>query len=544
MKRAVCVALVCLVLAPLGLGAQPNEPADRPKIGIAFSGGGALGCAHLGVLEVLEEMRVPIDYIAGTSMGSIVGGLYAAGLSTDEMRDALVSTDWSDAFRDKPAREDLSFRRKQEDQRYLLNLELGIGRGGLRVPSGLISGQKLFFLLRKFALPVSGIDDFDDLPIPFRAVATDIETGEVVVLEDGDLARAMRASMAIPGAFAAVDLDGRRLVDGGVVNNLPIDIVRAMGADIVIAIDLGTPISERGEIQSFVQILGQTTSMITRSNVRRQLPDADLVLNPYVRDFGILEFESATAIIEKGVEEARAHVVDLEPYALDEASYAAHRAARPTPPPLPTTVDFIEYRGNERVDSRIIDAQLDVRPGDPLDLDTVAEDLGRVYGLGDFEAVEVSLATRATAEGEVEYGLIIDIREKDWGPTYLHGGLSLTSDFEGEGFDFGLLVNVNRTRLNARGGEWRNDLLVGQRRRLVSELYQPLDFNGRFFVAPSIDILRDRVGLFEGGEEISKLDLESNILRLDVGYQAGRFGEFRLGLYRGTAEAAVDIGRE
>ncbi|MEM8933740.1 MAG: patatin-like phospholipase family protein, partial [Acidobacteriota bacterium] len=220
MPRRWLVALL-LVLYPFGVAAESTP--ERPKIGLALSGGGAKGCAHVGVLRVLEELQIPVDYIAGTSMGSIVGGLYASGMTVDELETMLVSVDWSDAFQDAPRREDLSFRRKEDDQRYLFDLELGLREGRLVWPTGLIGGQKLFYLLRTLTLPASGIDDFDRLPIPFRAVATDIETGEMVVLDHGDLARALRASMAIPGAFAAVDLDGRRLVDGGVVNNLPVD---------------------------------------------------------------------------------------------------------------------------------------------------------------------------------------------------------------------------------------------------------------------------------------------------------------------------------
>ncbi|MEM8961478.1 MAG: patatin-like phospholipase family protein, partial [Acidobacteriota bacterium] len=467
------LVLVVCVLAP-GLAAASEPPEDRPKIGLALSGGGAKGCAHVGVIEVLEEMNIPIDYVAGTSMGSIVGGLYASGMTVDEMKDALLSVDWTDAFNDQPNRKDLSFRRKEDDARYLFDFQLGLRRGKVLWPTGLISGQKLFFILRSLTLPVSSIDDFDELPVPFRAVATDIESGEMVVLDKGDLARALRASMALPGIFSSVDLDGRRLVDGGVVNNLPIDIVRAMGADIVIAVDLSPdkPVKASG----MVQILGQTTGMITRSNVRQRLPDADLVLEPAVEPFGLLAFEETEAIIEAGAAVTRANADALRPYAVDEASFRAHLAARPIPPDPPATLDYVQFRGAERVDDRIILAQMKSRPGDPLDLDAVAADIGRIFGLGDFSAVDASLVSGEGPNGEIEHSLVIDLKEKEWGPNYLQAGLQLESDFEGDGFSLGILTNLTMTHLNARGAEWRTDFQLGRTRFLLSEFYQPLDF--------------------------------------------------------------------
>ncbi|MEM8933227.1 MAG: BamA/TamA family outer membrane protein, partial [Acidobacteriota bacterium] len=316
----------------------------------------------------------------------------------------------------------------------------------------------------------------------------------------------------------------------------------AMGADIVIAVDLGTPIAERGEMQSMVQIVSQTTGMITRSNVRLRLPDADLVLNPPVQEYGVMEFEQAAAIIQAGLVEARAHAEDLKAHAIAADDFAAHTAARPAPPPVPTTLEFVTFRGNERVDDRIIEARLDLQPGQPLDLTAIEANLGRLFGLGDFSAVEMALETRTADDGMIEHGVVLDLVEKDWGPNYLRGGLTLESGFEGEGLDFGLLVNLTMTHLNARAGEWRNDLRVGRQQLLLSELYQPLDFGGRFFVAPSLRLLQTRVGFFEDGVETSELDVEQDVAQVDFGFQGKHYGEIRIGVFRGLLDFEVGVG--
>jgi NTE family protein len=332
-----------------------GTPTTRPKIGIAFSGGGAKGSAHIGVLKVLEEMHIPVDYAAGTSMGAIIGGLYASGLSPAELEDIMLEIDWADALIDRPSRHQLQFRRKNDDLHYISDLELGIGGDGLKYPLGLRSGQNINYLLTIITLPVRSVHDFDDLPIPFRAVATDIATGTPVVLDHGDLARAMRASMAIPTAFSPVELDGKLLVDGGVSNNIPVDVVRAMGADIVIAIDIGAPLLQAQQVRrSFLTILDQTLGLTTRGNMAARLEDADLVLTPEVGGFGTLDFGKVREIVDLGEAEARNRTSDLARLSIPEEEYAAWRAShKREPDPIPT-IREVRVEGNSRVDTRII----------------------------------------------------------------------------------------------------------------------------------------------------------------------------------------------
>ena len=236
-----------------------------------LSGGGARGAAHVGVLKVLEDLRVPVDAIAGTSMGAVVGGLYASGLDARQIEKLMTSLNWRDAFRDRPAREDLDLRRKQEDEEFLVKFPLGLRDGRVVLPRGLIQGQRLTETLRRLTLPVARLSNFDDLPTPFRAVATDLETGEAVIMGSGDLTTAMRASLSAPGVFAPVERDGRLLVDGGIADNVPVDIARAMGVDIVIVVDVGFPLLPREQLTSIPVISNQMLAILIRRNAQAQL---------------------------------------------------------------------------------------------------------------------------------------------------------------------------------------------------------------------------------------------------------------------------------
>jgi NTE family protein len=524
-------AAAILALVSASAFAAVDPAATRPKIGIAFSGGGAKGCAHVGVLRVLEELGVPVDYAAGTSMGSIIGGLYAAGRTPDELERLMLEIDWADALTDKPGREQLAFRRKDDDLRYLPDIELGLGRGGLRWPTGLRSGQKLNFLLRHLTLPVRTVNDFDQLPIPFRAVATDIGNGQMVVLDRGDLARALRASMAIPTVFSAVEYEGRLLVDGGVTNNVPVDVVRAMGADVVIAIDIGSPLTGEEEVgRSYLKILGQTLGLITRANMAPRLASADVVIVPDVASYGTLEFDAAREIVARGEAEARKLAELLRPYALSPEEYRAWRAARRRPEdPLPTLSE-VRVAGNRRVDSRALEPAVRARPGASFSAETTSDDLDRLFGFGDFESVDVEISDGADGSQ-----LVYRVHEKSWGPTYLRLGVGFVADFEGSN-DLALRAAVNRTRLNALGGEWRTEAQLGSDRRLETELHQPLSFRGGWFVEPAAAYRRRIVPIFEDGERLAELDLTSLASSLDFGYAFGRYGEVRLGLERGWIE--------
>jgi len=278
-KVLVFVTLVAALFAGSALRAED----ERPSIGLVLGGGGARGIAHIGVLKELERLRIPIDAIAGTSMGAVVGGLYATGLTADELEQIVLSLDWSQALSDTPQRKNLSFRRKQDDVRYPIGLELGVRGRKIILPRGLVQGQNLDPLLRRLTADVSQVHDFSDLPIPFRAVATNLETGDRHVMASGDLARSIRASMSVPGLIAPTSLDGKLLADGGAVANLPVDVVRDMDVDIIIAVDVEFPLYGPNELESAPAITEQILTILTRKETVRQietLHEDDILIRP------------------------------------------------------------------------------------------------------------------------------------------------------------------------------------------------------------------------------------------------------------------------
>lgn len=517
----------------------PGTDRRRPKIGLALSGGGARGAAHVGVIKVLEELQVPIDYIAGTSMGAIVGGLYASGMSVAELETTMATLDWADAFRDQIEREERSFRRKRDDDLYLVKQAAGFNAGKISLPTGIIAGQKVDLLLRSLTLRVSDVGDFDDLTFPFRAVAADIVTGEAVVLESGDLAMAMRASMNIPAIFALTEIDGRLLVDGGVANNLPIDVVRQMGADVVIAVDISTPLQEREELDSVLAITEQLTGILSRRNTEAQietLSDDDLLILPDLGDITTQAFERAAEAIPIGVEAARQHSSELQRLALtteqyDEYLASHHRRVADLP-----VIDFVRIENNSRLGDEVLTAGLNIPIGQPLDVQALEEDIGKIYGWQLFQNIRYEIV-----EDGGETGLVLRVDERSWGPNYLQFGISIADSFDGDNF-FNLGIAYTRTGMNALGGELRMGVQIGQEPFLVGEFYQPLGARSRYFIHPQVRFRRRNVNVFDAGNILSELRVSESGLELAAGRNLGTWGEVRLGLRRFTGEVEVRVG--
>lgn len=551
---AVVVLLLVPVLlgaSPVGLHAQPAEsggdpPEPRLRIALALSGGGALGMAHVGVLSVLEELRVPVDCLAGTSMGALVGGFYATGIPAAGLHGLIETQQWADVFSDRSEYRDLPFRRKQDESRYLVDLQLGLSREGVSLPSGLVTGQDLFFLLQRYTLPVVEIDDFSQLPIPFVTIGTDLETGEAVLLTRGDLATAIRASMSIPGLFSPVDLDGRLLVDGGVANNLPVEEARRLcDADIVIAVDVTEPLANRQELTTQMKVSAQTLAFLTRREVDRQLQDAQIVIRPDVEQYGVFSFQDALAIVAAGVEAAQAQLETLAPLSLSEADYVAHRAGQQRPPPPRIVPSEIRFVGSQRIDERTLRQQVLTRTDQPLDLDILREDLGRLYNLNEFQRVTFRLEDGPRPGDVLAPGarpvLVFELEDRELGTTYLQFGVAMSSDLRGE-TGVTALVNATRTWLNQYGAEWRSDLRVGEIHGLFSELYQPLSYGGHLFVVPWIDISQQLEPIFDGSQRVAEYDVERYFTGFAAGLRLGRVGELRAGVVRGKAKAEAATG--
>jgi NTE family protein len=512
----------------------------RPKIGLVLSGGGARGAAHIGVIKVLEEMRVPIDCIAGSSMGSIIGGLYASGLSVAEIEKTLTGVDWADAFLDDIPREERSFRRKRDDDLYLLKAKAGLKDGALSLPTGVLQGQKIDLLFKGLTVAVEGTHDFDRLRIPFRAVATDIVTGKEVVLDRGDLALAMRASMSVPAVFAPVEIDGRLLVDGGVSNNLPMDVARKMGADILIVVDISTPMSSRDELKNALAITNQLTNILTRSNTEAQLATLakqDILLVPDLEGISSSDFARAAEAIPRGIASADGRREDLARLALGEDAYQASLAELPAGDPAKPVVEFVRLDNRSRISDELLRTRIRVRLGEPLDTAALEADIAKIYGLELFENIRYEIV-----EEEGHKGVVLHIQERRWGPNYLQLGLSSTNNFRGHStLNFGLAYT--RTAINSLAGEWRTAVQIGQDPSASTELYQPLDVDSRYFVNPALYYQTTNSSRFVNGNRQAEYRTARYGAVLAGGRELGAWGEARLGYNWSRGESEVLIGR-
>lgn len=537
--------VVTLGLAlPTASQAQAQEaaavaPADRPRprIGLVLSGGGARGGAHIGVLKVLEELRVPVDVIVGTSAGAIVGAAYASGLPLPAIELEMKALNTAALFRDM-ARPEMPYRRKADDAANYLGPEFGIHRDGLALPKGAVAGVSLEAVMRRLTRRQSSTD-FDRLPIPFRAVATDLATGDMIVLARGSLATAIRASMAIPGAVNPVEVDGRLLVDGGLTRNLPVDVARRMGADLIIAVNVGTPLLKREQITSILSVSEQMIGILTQVNVTQSLkelhPD-DILITPQLDGLTSADFERLSEAALAGESAARAAAPRLASLGLGEADYVAAMLSRfPGDRARPVRIDEVRVTGTRRVNPEVVLSAMETQPGQPFDPAVIDADLKRIYGRGDFEGVNYSLVE----EGRRTV-LVTEVTEKSWGPNYLRFGLGLSSDFKGNSY-FNLLATHRWTWMNRLGAQWRNDAQIGRTDLLRSEWYQPLTDRQRVFVAARAEYVRDPFDVFDiEGRRLVRLRRVSYGIGLDLGTPFGTAGEARIGLHRGRVKLVED----
>ena len=479
MRHLRVALLVALIASPaFGQPATEKSPA-RPRLGLVLSGGGARGAAHVGVLKVLEEIHVPVDLIAGASMGSIVGGLYATGMSPQEMEDALATMDWDGAFNDSVPRKEMPFRRKFDESSFLTKLTVGIQDGHVAMPTGLVEGQKLNFILRQLTLPSALVDDFDKLSIPFRATVTDVASGEGIVLSRGNVADAMRASMAFPGLFAPVELEGRLLVDGGVAENFPVKSARKAGAEVLVAVNIGTPPKGKETLTSLTKIINQVTSAATARNVKEAkeaIGPQDVFIEPDLGDISFIDFKRVRDAVAAGEKAARAQIEELKKFSVPEAEYRAWRERTRRKPYKPFEISSIELVNPSPVSNEIILSHMKTKPG-PLDMKLLEEDLSSINSIGEFDLIDFRIVPRDA--GNV---LQIVIKDRAWGRTSARFGINLNSDFKGNN-GFELLASVTRTSVNRLGAEWRVVAGVGEITTIAGEFFQPVKVASPFFVS-------------------------------------------------------------
>jgi len=472
-----------LTCALLGI-ASSLHAAERPKTCLVLGGGGARGAAHIGVLKVLEREHVPIDCVVGTSMGAIVGGLYAAGYRADDIEKILRGIDWKEAMSDDPSRSDRSMRAKDDDLRFLGGVQFGIKKTGIAFPQGLIEGQNLDLLLRRLFLPVWRIDDFDQLPIPFRAVAADIVSGDKVVFSHGDLAAAVRASMSIPGAFAPMRVDNRLLVDGGMVDNVPIDEARRMGAQRLIVVDVGSGMEPAKNLDSPMAIARQMLVAVLKRESDAQLATLDsddVLITPQLDTIASQDFARTVEAMDDGEKAALALHQRLDRFGVPPADYAQWQQQRPPSQAGKPTIAFVDVPSDGSRTAEYVAHRMSGNIGKLLDAQQVEQDVTAAYGDGRYQTIGWQVEQR-----DDQTGLRVIPQDKSWGPNFLRSSLRLSDDFAGNS-SYQLLTELSMTGLNSRGGEARARLGLGRLSNAHVEFFQPWGTKGQYSVAPYID---------------------------------------------------------
>jgi NTE family protein len=519
---------------------QSTSSASRPKIGLALSGGGARGMAHVGVLKALEKLRVPIDYIAGTSMGSIVGGLYASGVTVEELhRAAIEGINWQGILSTSEDLETLSYREKQNRRRFLLNLEMGIGRGQITVPSGWIGGHTLFLELKRFTNGIQ-TDDFSQLPIPFKAVATDLKTAKPYLIEKGDLALALRASMAVPFIFSPVEMDGHVLVDGGILENLPVNAVKEMGAEIIIAINVSAPLSEIESGSSFFQISRQSIDAALIQNTRQALEHADIVITPELEGHSSTNFTDGEKLITQGYEAVKKKKILFQNLSLSPEAYAQYRARIQARIPERTHTlkpDFVKFDGYQRTNPKILTKTVGNLVKQQVSIEEIERVTKRLMSFNDFEHVTYDIESNELGET----GLIFNIREKAWGPDYFRFGINAATTLEGKA-NVNVLVRHEKLNINSLGAEWINELEFGTGFTFLTEFYQPLDYSRDYFIAPYAQFQRQFNDVFREQTAIAEYDIKRLQFGINVGKNFSNIAVLRMGLRSSTEEARVRVG--
>jgi NTE family protein len=520
--------------------AQAAEPVGRPRIGLVLGGGGARGAAHIGVLEVLEKLHIPVDCVAGTSMGALVAGAYAAGMSPEVMRRELSKADWKDMFVDNPDFSEMSYRNKVTLRSYLPGSETGISANGAKYQPGVVAGQKIKLFFNQLVRANQGERYIEDLPLPLSIIATDIGNGDRVVFRDGSLTKAMRASMSVPGLLAPVDHQGRKLVDGGLVDNVPISEVKARcNADVVIAVNVGSPLLKAESVGSLLTVSAQMVNILTEQNVTRSLTlltPKDVYIKPDLDGISAGDFPRHEETADRGRVAAEAMIPSLQHLSQPEAVYLAWWKGIEVTSRVSPRIDEIEIAGQGLVNPAIVERHLHTKPGDKIRPADINRDLLRMYGDGYYESVDYALLTQR--ERNI---LRVTPMEKSWGPDYLRFALNLEANTT-QGATFGLRAAYHKTWLNRLGAELITNVDIGNTNRLAVNFYQPLDAAQRFFVDANAGVQQGRIKLFQDNKQIAQYKDYQTALGVSVGANVGLLGQVRVGWLERYRDATLEIG--
>ncbi|MGI2141942.1 patatin-like phospholipase family protein [Shewanella baltica] len=525
MRQLLASIILCLCMTP-------SMAADRLKIGVVLSGGGAKGAAHVGVLKILEEHNIPVDYIAGTSIGAYVAGMYSLGYSASEVEAIMMGVDWDSGYSDTIPRNILSYRDKQLRDRYNIPLNIGYNEGQVRAPSGLLRGQTMSQLLRQSTDLVQQFGNFDDLAIPYRAVATDLETSLPVVISHGSMVKAMQASATVPGALQPAQIDGKLLVDGGIANNMPVDVVKAMGADIIIAVDIGSPLVKKDKLDSTIAVLDQLSNFLTNASTEKQkllLTDKDVLIRPAIDALSTTDFTIMPLALTLGKEAANGQLDKLSSMSVSPEEYAAYVEAKKAKGKLLMadvrhSVNEIVFDNQSKVSLNLLTETLNIKPGQAVSKDELNEALKRIYSLNKFERVDAEFV-----EGEDGRVLTVTTKAKSWGPNYFQLGFNWEDDFNSESsISFDMAYTM--TDLTFNGGEWRNEIKLGMEKLFATEFYQPLDRDQQFFSRARYQYDTRNWDLYDNNNRLLTFDKKTHTIELGIGYNYTSQGTIELGL--------------
>ncbi|MCU8045247.1 MULTISPECIES: patatin-like phospholipase family protein [unclassified Shewanella] len=536
MRQLLASIILCLCVTP-------SLAAERLKIGVVLSGGGAKGAAHVGVLKILEEHNIPVDYIAGTSIGAYVAGMYSLGYSASEVEAIMMGVNWDSGYSDTIPRNILSYRDKQLRDRYNIPLNIGYNEGQVRAPSGLLRGQTMSQLLRQSTDLVQQFGHFDDLAIPYRAVATDLETSLPVVISHGSMVKAMQASATVPGALQPAQIEGKLLVDGGIANNMPVDVVKAMGADIIIAVDIGSPLVKKDKLDSTIAVLDQLSNFLTNASTEKQkqlLTDKDVLIRPAIDALSTTDFTIMPLALTLGKEAANGQLYKLSSMSVSPEEYAAYVEAKKAKGKLLMAdvrhpINEIVFENQSKVSLNLLTETLDIKPGQAVSKDELNEALKRIYSLNKFERVDAEFV-----EGEDGRILTVTTKAKSWGPNYFQLGFNWEDDFNSESaISFDMAYTM--TDLTFNGGEWRNEVKLGIEKLFATEFYQPLDRDQQFFSRARYQYDTRDWDLYNNNSRILTFDKKTHTIELGIGYNYTLQGMIELGLVAEKGSIVNDV---
>jgi len=516
---------------------------SRPKIGLVLSGGGAKGAAHIGVLKVIEQNKIPIDYVVGTSIGAYVGGLYALGYSVDDIEHIMLNIPWDDSYSDLVSRSLLSFERKELRDLYNIPIRLGITDGEIKSSNGLLLGQSAANLLKLSTDVVPTFEHFDHLAIPYRAIASDLATAKMVVIDKGSVTKAMRASAAVPGAVNPVIIDGKLLVDGGIVNNMPIDVAKAIGADIVIAVDIGSPLLSTNNIKSTLDVIDQLSNILTNNTTlaqKKYISTKDILIRPDIGDLSTTDFSIMRKALELGKQAALLAEQELKNLSVSDVEYTRFQQQKKQKSlawfrPFKQPIVDIEYNNNSSVSTSVIEEKLGINLGDIVSKEQLQLALNRIYAIDEFEQVDAEFIDLPQGRK-----LILTTREKSWGPNYLKLGFNLESDFANGSvvdLDFAYIQN----EMTHYGGMWTNKVKLGWESMLASEFYLPLEERQHYFIRSRVQYAHDKWASTKGRSEIIN---KFFLAKAGLGFNYQNDGAVELGIIGEKGKIAFEDGMQ